>query len=102
LNPFLSLLIVLCSIVIVVKFLQFISQKIYLRKSIFSRRDNTLRLSRISLLSTIAIDDKYKVVVLNIDEKQKTILLGPTNATILDERQNQSFKDSSKIESIAS
>ncbi len=100
-NPFLSLLIVLVLIVLSIKLIYWFYNSISLRQNSFLKKNHLFKTTDIKVISTHLIDDKYKVAVIKINNQQKTVLLGPTSAIILNE-ESIIANVSEKIESIAS
>ncbi|MBP9753271.1 MAG: hypothetical protein KBD31_05675 [Proteobacteria bacterium] len=66
------------------------NQKLQKNNNPFLNKIIPLKKQKVSVESVIPIDEKYKVAVLLIEEQETTLLLGPSNALVLGEKNKKS------------
>lgn len=85
-NPLLSFILVLFCIILFLRALYWLQQKAFHQKLPFFKQLNLKNTYDVQCLSTVQIDDKYKVTIIRVNGMQKVILLGPTQAMLLDDQ----------------
>lgn len=80
-NPLFSLAIVILLIILLIRFLYWMQQQNFFQKKITLFQ----KTADMSLLSVIKIDERHKVVAIQIAHQKKIILLGPQSEKILHE-----------------
>ncbi len=89
-NPIASLLVVIFGIILFIRILFWMNQKLQKNNNPFLNKIIPLKKQKVSVESVIPIDEKYKVAVLLIEEQETTLLLGPSNALVLGEKNKKS------------
>ncbi|CAO5681720.1 MAG: hypothetical protein HEEMFOPI_00596 [Holosporales bacterium] len=97
-NPIVSLCIVILGIILLIRFIHWLNKSVGNGHILSSYKNSNQK--KIKVISVLPIDEKYKIAVISLYEKERFLLLGPTSALVIDhenEKQND-LKYNFKIE----